>query len=474
MGITDLTHKPISRKIAGRYGVKVDGNDVIYPYHDETGVIVAAKRRSLPKGFSWDGMQKAAGLFGQKACIEGGKMLVVTEGEDDTMAAAEMFDQQGKRYNVVSIPNGANADGRLDAQTKRSIEFLTSFEKVILCLDNDENGLATAKGLAEILVAACEVRLVSLPDGFKDAGDMLMADRGAQFLQCINTAKRYSPEGVIHGEEVSLDDIMRATRRGLNMRYPKLSEKMGGFRKGELTLLTAGSGLGKSTVAREMAYDLSVTHGLKVANIFLEEPMIKSAQSYIAIDNDVPLAKFREDPSILPIEKVEASKAKVVDNMLFYNHFGSMKTELLMSKLRYFAIGCEADVIVLDHISMVVSGQKTNDERKALDLIMTELATFVTETGCHVIAIVHLKRAQGKSFNEGSQISLNDLRGSGGLEQMSFNVIGIERDQQDEEKSSFMNLRILKCRETGDVGKADLLTFNKKTGRIDVYEDEEF
>ena len=91
------------------------------------------------------------------------------------------------------------------------------------------------------------------------------------------------------------------------------------------------------------------------------------------------------------------------------------------------------------------------------------------ETGVGVIAVVHLKRRQGgkdKSFNEGGQVSLTDLRGSGGLEQMSWNVLALERNQQDMEEANFSQLRILKSREHGFLGEADRLFFNPETGRL--------
>ncbi len=96
---------------------------------------------------------------------------------------------------------------------------------------------------------------------------------------------------------------------------------------------------------------------------------------------------------------------------------------------------------------------------------MTKLASLVQETGVGIIAIVHLKRAKDKSFNEGSSISLSDLRGSAALEQLSFNVLALERDQQAEDDANDQSLiRVLKCRETGDTGTADTLIYNRSTG----------
>ena len=142
----------------------------------------------------------------------------------------------------------------------------------------------------------------------------------------------------------------------------------------------------------------------------------------------------------------------------------------LLSKLRYLAAVCKVDFIFLDHITIVTSGMESSSEgeRKDIDILMTKLASLVQETGVGIIAIVHLKRAQGKHFNEGSNISLTDLRGSAGLEQLSFNVLALERDQQadDELERCSSRVRVLKCRETGDTGEADTLIYDRQTGRL--------
>jgi replicative DNA helicase len=55
--------------------------------------------------------------------------------------------------------------------------------------------------------------------------------------------------------------------RPVRLRFPKLQEMTYGLRKGEITLLTAGSGIGKSTFARELAYDLHQIDGLSIGNV---------------------------------------------------------------------------------------------------------------------------------------------------------------------------------------------------------------
>ena len=160
--------------------------------------------------------------------------------------------------------------------------------------------------------------------------------------------------------------------------------------------------------------------------------------------------------------------AEVVNLSDFYDSWGSCDVDSLMTKLRYLAVGCECDFIVLDHVSMVVSGMDV-EERKTLDLLMTNLRQFVEQTGVGLIGVCHLRRNGGKdSFNEGGQVSLTDLRGSAGLEQLSDVVIASERNQQhgDEDKQDITNFRVLKNRPFGNVGPAGAARYDRDRGRL--------
>jgi len=481
-----LKHKPISKEICEKYGVKasisvetgaIEG--VLYPYYEGTK-LAAYKLRQLPKDIRWVGDGGKTGLFGQQL-FKSGKMLMVTEGEDDTLAVAEMLRQKGKSYSVVSIPNGADQNGVIDKRVKEQYEYFLEFEIIVICMDNDKPGIATATALADWLAPCRKVRIMDIPvdNGWKDAADMLVDGKTEEFWKLLSAAREYSPEGIVAGTEITLEDLKKPLKTGYSTPYPALDDKMKGIRKQELTLLCAGSGIGKSTIAREFGYHLTKVHGLKIANIFLEESMDKTALSYIAIDNNVPLPRLRMRPDCISSEDFEKSYNELVASgrNYFFRHFGSLDNDKIMNKFRYFANALEVDFIILDHISMVISGQEVGDERKTIDLLMTNLAAFVNETGVGVIAVVHLKRRQGgkdKSFNEGGQVSLTDLRGSGGLEQMSWNVLALERNQQDMEEANFSQLRILKSREHGFLGEADRLFFNPETGRLLPHEVEPY
>ncbi|MHB8392322.1 MAG: DnaB-like helicase C-terminal domain-containing protein, partial [Acidobacteriaceae bacterium] len=304
----------------------------------------------------------------------------------------------------------------------------------------------------------------------KDANEVLVQDGPAKIIRAFWDAKLWRPDGIVEGSEFTLDKLMTDNVVGFTMPYPKLQEKMLGMRKGELTLWTAGSGIGKSTIVRELAYYLHETHGCYIGNIFLEENNVKTAQAYVAIDNNVPLGRLRHNKGLLTPEQWQASLERVVHKgMWFYNHFGSLDSKNLINRIRYLAVVTKVDFVALDHISIATSGLESSSEgeRKDIDILMTHLRQVIEETGVGVQAIVHLKRVQGKSFNDGAQVSLSDLRGSASLEQLSDNVIALERDQQGSNPTRMLT-RLLKCREMGDLGEADVLNYNRATGRVEL------
>ena len=165
--IRDMSQRRISESTMRRFEVRtecdeVDGSSkaVYYPYHDHDGTVVGYKKRLLPKEFSVVG--KIKGLFGMKQCKNNAKLLVLVEGEADCLAGWEILQSKGKDYNICSIPNGANDSGQLDQTLLKEMEWITKHEKVLVILDSDAPGKATAKALAEAICSQTKAAIVNL------------------------------------------------------------------------------------------------------------------------------------------------------------------------------------------------------------------------------------------------------------------------------------------------------------------------
>ena len=465
--ISEITERGIKKSTCEVYGVMTaydeqSGEESAHYYPiTKKGEITGYKVRKLPKQFMTEGdIKGAVDLFGRSSIPSSGKKLLITGGELDCLAAYQMLKDKYPQFtpSVVSLPKGENASSVAD-----NLDLIKNFEEVIIYTDMDDVGRKAADDIAKLI--GPRARIMSTSE--KDACDMLVNRKQAEFINAFFAAQPRRPEGIVTGSEINLDDIKQTIVSGFDTQYPQLNRMLGGLRKGELTTLTAGSGVGKSTLAREIGYHLRSVHGLSLGCIFLEETLQKTVQGFIAIDNNVSLAKLRKNPNMLTEHQWQESYDRLIREKWFaLSHFGSLPTEDLLDKMRHLVYGEGCDFVILDHLSMVFSGQANDNERIAIDKAMTDLAAFCNESGAGVIVVVHLSRNKTKgSFNEGAHISLNDLRGSAALEQLSWNVIGLERNQQDEH-SNIATIRILKSRENGWTGVADECEYSFETGRL--------
>jgi twinkle protein len=103
---------------------------------------------------------------------------------------------------------------------------------------------------------------------------------------------------------------------------------------------------------------MRMEHGFKIGNIFLEEDNDTTVKAYIGLHRGVPLRTLC--PTLTPSRTSSGTHrwhAVVCDGMMFYDHFGSIASDRLLTMMRFMAAsGCKR--IVLDHISMSVSAAR--------------------------------------------------------------------------------------------------------------------
>ena len=206
--------------------------------------------------------------------------------------------------------------------------------------------------------------------------------------------------------------------------------------------------------------------GQTIGYIALEENVKRTSLGLMSIELNKPIHLQSND---VPMEELRHAFINTVGSgrVYMYDHWGSTDSENLLSKIRYLVRGCQVDYIVLDHISIVVSGLEGGDERRIIDNTMTKLRSLVEELNCGMILVSHLKRPSGdRGHEDGAQTSMSQLRGSAAIGQLSDMVIGLERNQQDKDKPNVSQVRVLKNRWSGETGLSCSLEYNTETGRM--------
>ena len=471
-----IKERRISSNITSKFGVTVsyDKKGQIekhyYPYYDsnESNRLLGYKERTVAtKEFQIIGTNKGSGLFGQNANRSGGKYLTICEGEIDALSISEMFD--GK-WQVVSLKNGASSASR---DIKENLEYIESFDNIVLCFDQDQAGNDAVKAVQDI-ISVGKLKVCTLP--MKDASDMLVNGKVKEFTNAWWSAESYTPAGIVRGKDTWEHLLKDENLVTVDYPWEGLNKLTYGFRAKELVTITSGSGMGKTSVVKELeAYILDKTDD-NLAIIHLEESIERSVKGLMSIEANAPIHIPQYERELSDEDKKALWQKSVGDkNVFFYDHFGSMSEDSLLNVIRTYAKSYDCKWIVLDHLSIVVSDQDgILDERKAIDAIMTKLRKIVQETGVGLFLISHLRRPQGKPHEEGGQVSLSELRGSAAIAQLSDIVIGLERNQQDDDPvvRNQTTLRVIKNRFSGLTGKACKLYYNAETGRLSEVMDE--
>jgi twinkle protein len=436
-----------------RTAVHEGGTVQVANYRDGGREITGQKVRRVDKTFFWTGTPSQK-FWGQHKW-KGGRRLVVTEGEIDALTVSQLGEC---KWPTVSVPNGAQSAKNI---FKKNIEWLEKFDQVVICFDQDDEGQKAAEDCA-VLLSPGKVFVVSLP--LKDANAMLMEGRVDELTSALWEAQPWRPDGIVGVEEVWENYLRTEDEDSYTYPFQGLNEKFKGIRKQEIVCITAGTGQGKSQVAKEVAFHL-IQNGLRIGYVALEESNLKTLIGLLSLHLSTPyhLNKITSEDK----DKMEWAMGdlQLSRKLYLYDHWGSLDEDNLMARLRFLAKGLDCDFIVLDHISIVVSGLDTNDERRTIDVLMTKLRSFVQETKVGLIIISHLKKPFGKGYEEGAQTSINSLRGSASIAQISDNVFGLERDQQGEDPD-LVTVRILKNRLSGETGIACYLRYNRDTGRL--------
>lgn len=435
-----------------RYKVTVrpkDNIEVIFPRFDAEGQHVANQVRGPDKQFYSQGQPGKAVLFGQHLFPAGGKNITVTEGYYDAMSTYQMT---GSRYPNVGVQSASSAK----KEVVDNFEYLNSFGEIIFAFDNDEPGQKAAKEVAQLFEPG-KVKLLKLTKG-KDPSDYLQQGMGSEYTNEWFRAATFMPDGLLLGTDMWEDIKNHKTPHSVPYPWDGMNYKTYGIRLSEMVLLTADTGVGKTSVVKEIEYSLLMNEELKAAGmgvgfLHLEEPKYDTAIGLMSIHANKP---FHLPDTDKTEEELRSAYDAVINTprVVIYDHFGSNDIDLVLAKVRHMAaLGCK--YIVVDHLSIIVSDQ-AGDERKQLDEISTKIKTLTMNLNIAVICIIHINR-QGQ------------VRGSAGPEQVSNIVVRLERDKKaaSEWRRNVMKITVEKNRFCGRTGPACYLFYNQVTNRLE-------
>jgi twinkle protein len=460
-------------KVKASYDEKGDIDRYYFPFSNSDGTTTLGYKTKNPrdKGDQYV-VGEANNLFGIEHFMNGGKRIVVTEGEEDALAVAETsLRKYGSIYPVCSMGGVSQTTYLL-----KNRDVLRKFNEIVIWFDADDQGQKAAKEAGKIL-GADKVKIVKANE--KDACDTLKhygSEEGTKKAwNYIWDAKPYSPSGILAGEETW--DRYEAFKNLTFIPWPPflstLNKLTHGRALGTITMIAAGTSIGKSTLLREDIYHLLKTTDEKIGAIFLEEDVGETVGGLMSIHLNKRLGLPGVEVTTEQERLAWEATAGQPNRIILLDHQGSLSDNSLIDKIEYMALsGCR--YLYLDHITIAVSETEDGNANAAIDKFMSDLLKLVKRHNIWIGVVSHLRKVKSgeDSFESGAPISEDDLKGSGSLKQISFQTIAISRNKlaENELVRNRSQIYLLKDRKTGNTGPAGAYRYNSATGRLEEVE----
>jgi replicative DNA helicase len=358
----------------------------------------------------------------------------------------------------------------------------------ILCFDNDESSpyeksIKGKEATEECAMALSDyyIKILKHSEDMNDIHHYVKNGRQKELyekaiFQCIE----YKPSTIVSLYDVfEPGELKKPIEKGVHLpSYPKLMELLLGDRQGELTLILAPSGVGKTLITADMLYEYMIVKGF-CGGVFLEEDLKKTFQRFIARKMQMSLRNFRLGLYPVDDEKYFEAEKWLADpsNFLAVKNDGKIKISELENSIKLFKRRYNRKKVVVDHLMLTQSDNEKKSDLKQLDDTMERIAGLCKHELMSVNLIAHINRGvasdRKRDVTEPTWVRTfkEDARGSSAIECLSYNVICIDIEILPSGKRGRVRLRLDKNREGGDTGIADVLSMDTKTGLMVNAED---
>ena len=237
----------------------------------------------------------------------------------------------------------------------------------------------------------------------------------------------------------------------------------GGLAKGELGVILAPTGVGKTTVLSKIA-NSAFNNGYNVLQLFFEDNPKVIQRKHFTMWTGIP-------PDELPLHREEVlEKARQVKeemtNKLFLKKLPSDQFTMTQIKnmiRKMVADGHKIDMIVLDYIDCIVPDKNMGDEWKSEGSVMRGY-----EAMCHELGVVGWTATQGNRSSISSEVVTTDqMGGSIKKAQVGHVIISVAKTLQQKEMN-LATIAITKSRVGKDGVIFENCKFNNELLEIDT------
>lgn len=372
----------------------------------------------------------------------------VNERNKKIIKAINELKAEKQETSIMSIKSKIRANG------KQVLDYLTSLGEYIRTTSAEEV-------YAKLIEMSKKRKLVKLLETEKQSiidcenVDILAEKivKEINKIEQINEKEKTFIEQVVNVMEQIEQNTLKGTDYSLYTGITDLDNIMCGLHKQELTIIGARPGVGKTTLALQIA-EYIASKGTEIAFISLEMSEYQIIQKMLTSKTKVNSYKMRlgtlEEQDL---EKISIAGAKIAELPihLITNARTIQHIENIARKLKNKN---NLGLLVIDYIQLIKNKGKFNNREQEVADITRTLKLLSLELDIPIIGLCQLNRNASKA-----EPTLADLRESGSIEQDADNVLFLYRENENEENIVDITLKIAKQR-AGETGKI-YLKFNK-------------
>ena len=243
---------------------------------------------------------------------------------------------------------------------------------------------------------------------------------------------------------------------GIPTGFAKLDTMTSGFQNSELIILGARPSIGKTAMALSMMEHIAVDQKIPCGFFSLEMSAITLGQRLLSQTARVPGQKLKSGMlRIEDFQKLQQAASRCFEAPLYIIDVPNMPLLDLKAMARRMVVNQGVKVIFIDYIGLISTDNPNTQVWEQVSEVSKSLKALARELNIPIIALCQVSRDA-----EGNEPSLNQLRGSGSIEQDADVVMVLHRDRlkAEDQENPVQDAKLIVAKQrNGATGDVDIL-----------------
>ena len=306
---------------------------------------------------------------------------------------------------IASVPTAANAQYyaeivKEDAIMRRLIEAGTKIAQLGYANETE----------VDTLVDQAQAEIYAVTDGNAKEDYVSFSEALEETINEID-ANSNRPDGVY----------------GVPTDFIEFDELTGGLHGGQMIVIAARPGVGKSTLALDIARSASIHHQMTTVFFSLEMSRTELAMRILSAEGKISMGRLKKgDLDTEGWTNLATLQGRIDSAPLFIDDSPNMTLMEIRAKCRRLKQRNDLKLVVLDYLQLMSSGKKVESRQQEVSEFSRSLKLLAKELDVPVIALSQLNRGSEQRTDKRPMVS--DLRESGSIEQDADMVILLHRE----------------------------------------------